>query len=402
MESKNKLQVANPLSKMLVGSMAYLDRKVANPMSKVLVGAMTYLDRTRKESEELRPSLLSLSINDECNLNCSHCIERDYKRGGDKSDLMKSRLEELPDKSVLWTSIAGKEPTTTPKRLEEIARIARPKSEKVILMTNGVALNENLQKRLNGFVDYIDVSIDGVDSYKTINGKAWKNALTASKNGFEKVSALTTLTRDNYPDVGGLIDRVSDESDRRIAHSIGFYLGCPGDKGMLGEEEMIEAIGEIVKTDRETIVQISPSYSRFLPRIFNEFGVDENSKRYDSKTGIPSFEIGKNSLLIPSSHLETPMNFLRAEVDGNVYFGCSHVMLQGDTSEYAIGNLEKESLKEIQEKIASGKNNFVEKASYVGEKCLDSECFEYCRGGDRLNGVIFTGKASDPYCEKLN
>jgi sulfatase maturation enzyme AslB (radical SAM superfamily) len=375
---------------------------IANPLNPVATGGLTYLDRSSFPPEELeagRITLLSLSINDECNLQCPHCIERSYNRGKDKYNLLKLRLEELPDKSILWTSIAGKEPTTTPQRLEEIASIAKIKSDKVILMSNGILLNEELQKRLNGNMDYLDISIDGIDSYKHA-GESWGNVLTASKNGFEKVSVLSILGRDNYRKVGALVDKMAEESDGRVAHSIGFYLGCPGDPALLEEDEIIQGIESILKREKSITIQIGLTYSRFLPRIFREFGIDINSKRYDSKTGIPSFEIGKNSLLIPASHLETPLNFLRAEIDGNVYFGCSHLMLNGNTSHLRVGNLEKESLMDINEDLMT--NPLVEKSSYVDAFCLNSGCYRFCMGGDRLNGVVFTGESKDPHCSKLN
>ncbi len=393
---------ADPLTKMGPRALIYPDREVPNPMAKIVTGSLTYLERDQRGSASVSPFILSLSVNGECNLKCPHCIERDYKRGYDRYSLLKSRLEEVPDTSIVWTSIAGKEPTITPKRLEEVAKISRKKSDKVILMSNGTLLDEKLQEKLSENVDYLDISVDGTDSYKSTKTDAWKNVLTASKNGFKKVSVLTILGRENYQQVRVLGDKIANESDGKVAHSIGFYLGCPGDPSLLKENEIISAVESILNTKVPVVIQIGLAYSRFLPRIFRGFGIDIKTKRYDSKTGIPSFEIGKNSLLVPASHLETSLNLLRAEIDCNVYFGCSHLMLRGDTSYLAVGSLEKESLGEILEKISSGKSDLVENASLVSKQCLDSECYEFCRGGDRLNGIIFTGEPRDPFCEKLS
>lgn len=402
----------NPLAGAGFGTLTYIDRKlsehnqssvpIANPFSQVGWGALTYIDRTLIESPKEPRTLLSVSINDKCNLECPHCIESQYLRGDDNYPTLIRRFQELEPNSVVWFSIAGKEPTLSPERLIETARIVRQKANKVIVMTNGIELTPKLQEQLHD-VDYLDISVDGSNpstAYKSSERVSY-NIKHASINGFQKVSVLTTLINDsheNWNRVGELSDVIADTFDGNVAHSIGFYLGWPKDTRVLTKEQVLESIRNLVEKDFKTTIQIPLLYSRFLPSIFREFQIKPETKRFDSSTGIPSYDLNGHNL-VPTSHLETPLYGLRVEVDGNVYFGCSHLMIKGDASEFAVGNLNSDSLSEIIKRVTQKGNAFMEEVSSVRQECYESPCFKFCRGGDRVGGYVHIGIAVDPFCQ---
>jgi len=375
--------------------------RIANPLSKAGFGSFAY-DDAKIEIPRLEPvRALSISINDECNLKCGHCVERDFERGSGKYPLVLRNVSRLPDDYLEWLSVAGKEPTLTPDRLTEILEIGRRKAHTTILMTNGLMLTPELQKRLNGDLDYVDVSIDGSNTYKSPTPKLWDNLRYASNNGFKGTCVLTTTLKDSYRQIGELSKKIADDFQGKVNHSIGFYLGWPGDPRILLEEEIVDTIRQIADQYFKTIIQVPLSYSRYLKRIFQEFGVDMASKRFDSKTGIPSFDLNGHKL-VAGSHLETPFYGLRTEIDGNVYFGCAHIMINGNSSRLAIGNLETEILEEVFQKVEDKKSDLVQNISGMHTRCKSSNCFEYCKGGDRMGGYIHTGIAKDAFCSGCN
>lgn len=373
-----------------------------NPLSKAAWGSLVYLDTKLETPPQDSRTLLSVTVNDKCNLECSHCVEEKYERGPENYEVLKKRVEELPERSLVWFSISGKEPTISPEKTVEMAGIGRRKAEKVIIMTNGIEFTKDLQEKLARTVDYVDVSVDGIDAYKNPDKRVWENIGEASKNRFGKIAVLTTIIggeERNYKNVGDLIDRISGDFEGRVAHSIGFYLGWPGDERVLSENQIIQAISQIAKKDFKTTVQIPPMYSRHIRKIFREFGLKLENVRYDSATGIPSYDLNGHRLVV-ASHLQSPLIGLRAEIDGKVYFGCSHLMINGGASSFAIGDLEKDSFEEIIQGVKRKSSKVIKKVSLIARRCLDSGDWEYCRGGDRLGGYIHIREPIDPYCQK--
>jgi len=383
-------------------------KSVPNSFTKGAFGSLTYMDFSRSKYMNHKPvNLLSVALNDSCNLECPQCIEK-FTRGKDHIELLYEMIEELEPGEVTWFSVAGKEPTITPDRLEKIAKLARPKVDKVILMTNGILFDDYMQKKLENLIDYVDFSFDGIelkDGNKSLANekyaRAWTNIGLAVNNGFKKTSVITTVMPENYQKIGALVDLVANEFQGRVAHSIGFYLGWPKDKRLLSEEQVVRTISQVATKDAKTVIFIAPAYSYLLPGIFKEFGINPASKRYDPTTQIPAFDLNGHKL-ITVTHLEAPTYLLRAEPDGNVYFGCTHLMVKGDASKYALGNLKDKSLRQIFEDINSGSGELMDLASKISDCCVYSDCFSSCRGGDRLGGYILNGKAQDPFCRKIN
>lgn len=383
-------------------------RKMPNPFTQPGLGSFTYLDFSgSKDDNRSHVNLLSVALNDNCNLECPQCIEK-FTRGKDQIELLYNMIETLEPGEVTWLSVAGKEPTTTPDRLEKIARLARLKVNKIILMTNGILFDNRMQKKLEDLIDYVDFSFDGIslsDGNKSLANekylRAWANIGLAANNGFKKISIITTVMPENYQRIGALVDLVVDKFHGKVAHSIGFYLGWPGDERLLSEEQVMRTISQVAARDAKTVILVAPAYSHFLPRIFKEFGIDTASKRYDSTTQIPAFDLNGHKL-ITITHLEVPTYLLRVEPDGNVYFGCSHLMVKRDASKYALGNLKDKFLRQILEDVHSGRKELINQASKINDQCIYSDCFSSCRGGDRFVGYILNGKSQDPYCHLIN
>jgi len=148
-------------------------------------------------------SELSLFINNVCNLRCKHCyvgakdIEEDVGL-----DNWKSVIDECISNNVKIIGIVGKEPLLSPDKTFKLINYIKQKSPKIIVgfVTNGILLPEysNIISKMN--VDYIDISIDGIDKEHDFIrgegsfGKTLKGIKSLIKSGFPKDKIFLSIT----------------------------------------------------------------------------------------------------------------------------------------------------------------------------------------------------------------
>lgn len=153
----------------------------------------------------------SVSITQQCNLNCEHCFSKQFDKRAAKEKrppLTTAELigfiEEANELGVFAYDFQGGEVFLHPD-LEAIVAACRPDRTYIGLITNGLLLDETWARRLRGWgVDKICVSIDSAlpeehDRFRRLQG-SWQAAMTAvdlaSRVGF-RVMVLTTVTHDS-------------------------------------------------------------------------------------------------------------------------------------------------------------------------------------------------------------
>ena len=337
-----------------LGSFSFQDRKL-QPVS---IGSFSFLDRTLTKERKPNKSkyLLSLAINDVCNLGCPHCIVKDFATQPENELVLNQRLHErLKEMGCSGTppdfiSFAGKEPTETPEKLIWLAEAVRQFPEtKTILMTNANKLAPGLLHQLTGLIDYLDPSLDGIENVVKpafANGKetsAWQNIKYAVKNKlFKKVGIIVTLMSDTYKQLPCLLDLFAKEfgDSPNVTATIWFYLGQDGDPLILNKEQLLEAVAIAANHPWDNIhIALPDQYMAYLPDLVQHFKIDQASQRFCSQTGIESYLIKDKILNLP-----TNLNLLRIEFDGRAYAGCGHYL---NLDEDPLGNIAQQTITEL-------------------------------------------------------
>lgn len=102
--------------------------------------------------------MLSIKINNRCNMRCSFCVDRDGRDGKtiNVKEMANKAIEECDYKEVI---ITGGEPFLNFEEVIQLATELRPHKSRIVLNTNGSLLTESKVVRLNGIIDELQVSI---------------------------------------------------------------------------------------------------------------------------------------------------------------------------------------------------------------------------------------------------
>ncbi|SPF50517.1 putative mycofactocin radical SAM maturase MftC [Syntrophobacter sp. SbD1] len=146
-----------------------------------------------------------------CNLSCVHCLsDSGQKRSGELTTEECIRvIDDLSAARIFQLNIGGGEPFT---RLDflDLMDYAHQKEIVTCISTNGTLIDEEVARRLDHRLVYIQVSLDGatVESNDAIRGKgSYKKVLRALEHLRKRniaVSINTVLTKLNFPELDKL------------------------------------------------------------------------------------------------------------------------------------------------------------------------------------------------------
>lgn len=153
------------------------------------------LDNVKKEKKKIEVYLV---LTNRCNLRCSHCcisanesIIGEHFSTTEMFSVIDKILELEPDS----ITISGGEPLVREDVYEILEYLSSKFKGTVILMTNGILINEGNIHKIIPYVSNIDISIDGVDekSCSLIRGKGvftmvLETVKLLHKNNFHKIS----------------------------------------------------------------------------------------------------------------------------------------------------------------------------------------------------------------------
>jgi mycofactocin radical SAM maturase len=152
-----------------------------------------------------------------CNLACIHCLsDAGPKRTGELTTTQCLRvIDSLSNLNVFQFNIGGGEPFMRPDFLDLMTH-AHEKGMVTCISTNGTLVDEEIARRLDNKLVYIQVSLDGPTpaSNDPIRGQGSFNkaieALAHLRKRDIDVSINTVLTRLSFPELDKLVDLASD------------------------------------------------------------------------------------------------------------------------------------------------------------------------------------------------
>jgi mycofactocin radical SAM maturase len=148
-----------------------------------------------------------------CNLSCIHCLsDSGRKRAGELSTEQALRvIDQLAAEKVFQFNIGGGEPFMRPDFLDLMDH-AHDKGIVTCISTNGTLINEDIARRLDHPLVYIQVSLDGASekANDAIRGRGSfgkvMNALEHLRNRSIEVSINCVLTRRSFPELDKLVE----------------------------------------------------------------------------------------------------------------------------------------------------------------------------------------------------
>jgi mycofactocin radical SAM maturase len=148
-----------------------------------------------------------------CNLSCIHCLsDSGRKRAGELSTEQALKvIDQLAAEKVFQFNIGGGEPFMRPDFLDLMDH-AHDKGIVTCISTNGTLINEDIARRLDHPLVYIQVSLDGASekANDAIRGRGSfgkvMNALEHLRNRSIEVSINCVLTRRSFPELDKLVE----------------------------------------------------------------------------------------------------------------------------------------------------------------------------------------------------
>lgn len=167
-----------------------------------------------------------------CNLRCKHCFMNSGVKLTNELNPQqwKNILSEFRNLKGEFVTFTGGEPLMNPY-FEDIVRHASDIGLKVTVLTNGLLWNNEIIERMYGYIDQIQVSLDGVDesTNAAVRGKGHfnkiiDNILKLSNRGY-RTSVATTFTLENLTDntkqlYADLVEKLKNQSKTPIFFKI--------------------------------------------------------------------------------------------------------------------------------------------------------------------------------------
>ncbi|MDE0158832.1 MAG: radical SAM protein [Candidatus Dadabacteria bacterium] len=127
------------------------------------------------------PRQVSIALTNACDLTCPHCYAPKTKAILD-SQLVKRWMSELDEQGCFGVGFGGGEPTLHPE-LVDICNYGHSETGLAItITTHGHHLSDELLSQISGSVNFIRVSMDGVDStYESIRNRPFNRLLVILK-----------------------------------------------------------------------------------------------------------------------------------------------------------------------------------------------------------------------------
>ena len=118
------------------------------------------------------PRHISMALTNECNLACAHCYAPKGAANLTAGEVL-AWAGELSDQGCLGIGLGGGEPTLHPDLGAICASVMRHTRLAITITTNALLFDSHLSHNLAGNVNFIRVSMGGVDNtYEQLHGKS--------------------------------------------------------------------------------------------------------------------------------------------------------------------------------------------------------------------------------------
>jgi radical SAM protein with 4Fe4S-binding SPASM domain len=323
-----------------------------------------YEDSVVKEVD-IKPSL-QIDITNKCNLTCVHCL-RDAGKPSENELDTPEWLKVIDDFSSLFktdVTISGGEPLVHPGFFNIIKK-AKEKGLGVTLFTNGVLINEEYAKKLQGYVKRIQVSLDGAT--EEVNDKI------RGRGSFGKVLKAVSLLYDT--------DIVLDMAFSLMPSNLkNFYENI---------EELIKTVGPKINFKLSEVVKFGRADSTHM-------FPDKNGRRLEPEAKKLRDHLYKRRLKAPPGSSKNIMllncgygEMVTISSVGDIY-PCPLY-----ESSVKHGNIRNDDFKEILKKIDADRQKCSTKNM---EECKTCDLRSRCSGGCRINNIYYNGDILKPEC----
>lgn len=173
-------------------------------------------------------SRLTICLTNKCNLNCLYCFaDKDNSDNPLKLDRVKEFIIKLHRKEKIEEIyLTGGEPLLYPD-IEEIICFCTSFTKKIILLTNGILLRQNIMHMLNEYGAYLHVSLDSMNKtyhnkYRGGHNIIIQNLLELKKYTNIKVNINVTLSPINIneiPFIESFVEEMGFTSDYSLLTS---------------------------------------------------------------------------------------------------------------------------------------------------------------------------------------
>ena len=323
---------------------------------------------------------ITIDVTTKCNLRCKHCRTNEivHELSLDEIKTIVKKCKEFKPRGVF---ISGGEPLTR-NDIADVIKETKKLAPVTILNTNSLLLTEEkLQELIDAGLNYIQVSLDGIEKYHDfIRGKG------TYKKTIEKLKLISKYSDKIKLHISSVVSSINIDGMEELVHQIidveqikvqifGFKRFVPSNElkesGALGKDGLKELYDKLEKlnkkyVDKTTIVSDMP-----MKNIFQEKRVYEIMNKYN--LNCVGCSAGINGISIRNDGTVTPCTLL--------YISC--------------GNILKESLEDILN------NDIMKKIKNreVGGKCGSCKHKMIC-GGCRACAYQLSGNplGEDPEC----
>lgn len=199
------------------------------------------------------PLVLSWNVTLKCNLKCLHCYINSAENELPEelsTEEAKKLIDQIATVSKPLLILSGGEPLLRPD-LFTLIRYAKSRGLKVGLGSNGTLIDMEMAKRLKDVgVDTVSISLDSVhhekhDSFRGVKG-AWEkavNAIKALRNEGILVQVNTTVTRENYQEIGQILEF----AEKMGVENFHLFFLVPTGRGVKMEDITSEMYEEMIR-----------------------------------------------------------------------------------------------------------------------------------------------------------
>lgn len=246
------------------------------------------------------PRQVSIALTNACDLTCAHCYAPKHSAVLD-FDRLTSWLTDLDLNGCIGVGFGGGEPTLYPQ-LAELCIYATQKTGLAVTMTTHAHhLSDRLLQNLSGNVNFVRVSMDGVEStYESLRGRSFTVLI-------QRIEALGKIVPFGINFV--VNSKTIDDLDRAIELSV--KLGC-AEFLLLPEEPTLQTKG----IDRDTLSRLQEwvaKYRESIPLAVSEVRSDgfPTCNPLTGEVGLSSFaHIDASGTLKRSSYEPTGIQVL--------------------------------------------------------------------------------------------
>lgn len=211
------------------------------------------------------PRHVSIALTNLCNLQCPHCYAT-KKKASLSTEQVKKWMRELDQLGTFGIGFGGGEPTLHPDLVELCGYGQDETGLSISLTTNGQNLQEGLIEALTGKLNFMRISMDGVDStYESIRGRSFKQLIEKIRlvEGRIPFGINYVVNQKTIPDLKKGIDIASDLGAKEflLLPEIPFGKGTAVDQGTLKKMTDI-----IMETEKKLQISISSSHDHIFDK----------------------------------------------------------------------------------------------------------------------------------------